>query len=81
MSVCTGVTYSCACSDGGVYVVEVKVRVRRCYLQLVSVVEVHADGGHHPGVEEGGQDLLGDGVSDEMKVKWVSPVENTHTRE
>lgn len=44
------------------------------YLELICVVEVHAHGGHHPGLEERGQDLLGDGVGNEVKVQRVPPV-------
>lgn len=44
------------------------------YLELVCVVEVHAHGGHHPGLEERRQDLLSDGVGDEVEVQRVPPV-------
>ncbi|KAL0625274.1 Protein GVQW1 [Plecturocebus cupreus] len=44
------------------------------YLELVCVVEVHTYGGHHPGLEECGQDLLRNGVSNEVEVQRVPPV-------
>ena len=53
----------------------------RAHLQLVCVVEVHTYGRHHPGVEEGGQDALGDGVRDEVEVQWVAPVTWTNTQD
>ena len=44
------------------------------YLELVRVVEVYTDGGHQPGLEESGQDLLRDGVGDEVEMQGVPPV-------
>lgn len=44
------------------------------YLEFLRVVEVHAHGGHHPGLEKRGQDLLGDGVRHEVEVQGVPPV-------
>lgn len=44
------------------------------HLQFVCIVKVHSDSWHHPSVEEGGQDLLGNGVCDEVEVKRVPSV-------
>lgn len=44
------------------------------YLELICVVEVYAHGRHHPGLEERCQDLLCDGVSNEVEVQGVPPV-------
>ena len=49
------------------------------YLQLVCVVEVDTHGRDHPGVEQRRQDLLGDGVGDEVKVERVPSATHTHT--
>lgn len=46
------------------------------YLELICIVEVHTHGRHHPGLEECGQDLLCDGVSDEVEVQRVPPMGN-----
>lgn len=42
-------------------------------LQVISIVEANMNRGHHPGLEQHLQDLLGHRVSDEMEVKRVLP--------
>lgn len=45
--------------------------VKRSYvlhLQLICIIEVDSDRGHHPGMEQRGQDLLSYGVCDEMEM-------------
>lgn len=51
------------------------------HLQLVCIIEVDPHGRNHPGMEQRGQDLLSDGVCDEMEMEWVPPVDtHTHTK-
>lgn len=44
------------------------------HLQLISIIKVDFDGRNHPSVEQRGQDLLSNGVCDEMEVQGVPPV-------
>lgn len=42
--------------------------VGAAHLQLIGIVEINLDGRNHPGVEQRGQDLLSNGVCDEMEM-------------
>jgi len=42
-------------------------------LQVIGVVEADVDGGHHPGLEERLEDLVGHRVRDEVKVEGIFP--------
>lgn len=44
------------------------------HLQLICIIKVDFDSGNHPSVEQRGQDVLSNGVCDEMKMQWVPPV-------
>ena len=43
-------------------------------LELICIVEVYSHNRHHPGLEECCQDLLRDGVGDEVEMQGVLPV-------
>lgn len=45
-----------------------EVKSSYVHLQLICIVEIDSDSGHHPGMEQRGQDLLSYGVCDEVEV-------------